>query len=644
MGLVKEYINVGRVQSLPDDVINHIAAGEVVERPASVVKELVENALDAEARSIQVTAQGGGIDLIQVDDDGIGMDTDDATHCFQRHATSKLRTLSDLEALTTMGFRGEALPSIAAVSRLQMTSRRAANVAGTRVIIEGGRVDSVETCGAPPGTSFRIADLFFNTPARRKFLKSPATESGHIVQGFTSLALTATDVHMTLRLNGSLHTQAAPTKSLGERLDMIFGAGLQDQLLDIEHLEDELQITGLIARSTFHRATRRQQFFFVNQRPVQSRTLNQALYDAYRTLLPRDRHPVVCVFLTLPPSEVDVNVHPAKLEVRFRRERHLYDCFRRLLIRRLEETLLGPARTAADGSALASSGARPVPVMWGTGSTATPRSEPAIPQTLNPSDHDTTASSFGARFTASSTPTEPSPATTSAASAADVSSPGVDGAWSDGLGFHTGYPAEGNAVLDGEPLGQLHETYLLVQYPEGVFIVDQHAAHERVVYERLVAKMQASLAESQHLLFPVNIDLNGVDPDWLEACLPRLASFGFSLEPFGGHTYRMHSVPALLAERDHAAALMDVLDVLRTPNADEAPEHAATGVPSVLHRVVTVMACHGAIRAHQRLQDAEMRALLRDLARTPRPFTCPHGRPVLVNVALSDIEKTFLRR
>ncbi len=627
---------MGRVQSLPDDVINHIAAGEVVERPASVVKELVENALDAEARSIHVTSQGGGIDLIQVDDDGVGMDADDATHCFQRHATSKLRTLSDLEALATMGFRGEALPSIAAVSRLQMTSRCAADVAGTRVVIEGGRVDRVETCGAPPGTSFRIADLFFNTPARRKFLKSPATESGHIVQGFTALALTATDVHMTLRLNGRLHTQAAPTQSLGERLDMIFGAGLQDQLLDIEHVEDGLQITGLIARATFHRATRRQQFFFVNQRPVQSRSLNQALYDAYRTLLPRDRHPVVCVFLTLPPSEVDVNVHPAKLEVRFRRERHIYDCLRRLLIRRLEETLIGPSGPAVRspaGPAPDSPTVRPVPMMWGTAPASTPES--AVPQALRTSGGDAASPGPAKAWSSPSGPPTPSPRAASADQSADQS---------EGLGFHTGYPAEGSAVLDGEPLGQLHETYLLVQYPEGVFIVDQHAAHERIVYERLVAKMQASLAESQQLLFPVNIDLNGVDPDWLEACMPRLTSFGFSLEPFGGQTYRMHSVPALLAERDHAAALMDVLDVLRTPNADEAPEHAATGVPSVLHRVVTVMACHGAIRAHQRLQDAEMRALLRDLARTPRPFTCPHGRPVLVNVALSDIEKTFLRR
>ena len=618
---------MGRVQPLPDDVINHIAAGEVVERPASVVKELIENALDAQSRSIHVTAEGGGIDLIQVDDDGMGMDADDAMHCFQRHATSKLRTLGDLESLATMGFRGEALPSIAAVSRLQMISRCAADMAGTRVVIEGGRVDRVETCGAPPGTSFRIADLFYNTPARRKFLKSPSTESGHIVQCFTSLALTATDVHMTLRLNGRLHTQAAPTKALGERLDMLLGAGLQDQLLDVEHVDDTVRVTGLIARATFHRATRRQQFFFVNQRPVQSRALSQALYDAYRTLLPRDRHPVVCVFLNLPPGEVDVNVHPAKLEVRFRRERHIYDCIRRLMSRRLQETLMGPAAAIP---AFETPAARPVPMMWGA---------PAVPQTFHASPSDTSPVPFAGSPLAPPAPTE-SPARVSGPPSAAK----ADGEWRHGLGFHTGYPAEGSAVLDGEPLGQLHETYLLVQYPEGVFIVDQHAAHERVVYERLIAKMQASLAESQHLLFPVNIDLNGVDPDWLEACLPRLTSFGFSLEPFGGPTYRLHSVPALLAERDHAAALMDVLDVLRTPNADEAPEHAATGVPSVLHRAVTVMACHGAIRAHQRLGDAEMRALLRDLARTPRPFTCPHGRPVLVNVALSDIEKTFLRR
>ncbi len=631
---------MGRVQSLPDDVINHIAAGEVVERPASVVKELIENALDAQARSVHVTAQGGGIDLIQVDDDGIGMDADDATHCFQRHATSKLRTLSDMASLDTMGFRGEALPSIAAVSRVQMTTRCAADVAGTQVIIEGGHVERVESCGAPPGTSFRIADLFYNTPARRKFLKSPATESGHIVQCFTSLALTASDVHMTLRLNGRLHTQAAPTKSLGERLDMIFGAGLQDQLLEIEHTEDDLQVTGLVARATFHRATRRQQFFFVNNRPVQSRSLNQALYDAYRTLLPRDRHPVVCVFFSMPPSEVDVNVHPAKLEVRFRRERHIYDCFRRTVIRRLQETLVGPS---SEVSPVGETAARPVPMMWGSTST---ESGPSPEVTSSPSPM--IAQPFASSVTA--TPNALTESGTSAFSRPPVASnpsgasAAPDGEWPEGLGFHTGYPVEGRSVLDGEPLGQLHETYLLVQYPEGVFIVDQHAAHERVMYERLVAKMQGALAETQHLLFPVNVDLSGIDPDWLETCLPGLTSYGFTLEPFGGHTYRLHSVPALLAERDHAAALMDVLDVLRTPNADEAPEHAATGVPSILHRVVTVMACHGAIRAHQRLQDAEMRALLRDLAQTPRPFTCPHGRPVLVNVALSDIEKTFLRR
>jgi DNA mismatch repair protein MutL len=215
---------------------------------------------------------------------------------------------------------------------------------------------------------------------------------------------------------------------------------------------------------------------------------------------------------------------------------------------------------------------------------------------------------------------------------------------SAGLDLHAGYPTVGRSILQGDPLGQLHDTYILVQYPEGVFIVDQHAAHERVVYERLIARMQQEPPQAQRLLFPAHLDLGGVDPAWLEASLPRLSALGFDLEAFGGKTYRLQSVPALLAQRDYTAALMDVLEVLRTPAADETPAEAATGVPGVMHRLVTVMACHGAIRAHQHLQPDEMRALLQDLGQTPRPFTCPHGRPVLLNVALTDIEKTFLRR
>ncbi len=598
---------MGRVQTLPEDVINHIAAGEVVERPASVVKELIENALDAQASSIHVTVHNGGVELIQVDDDGMGMDADDAVQCFQRHATSKLRAVTDLDQVHTMGFRGEALPSIAAVSRLHMVSRCPQDVVGMQVIIEGGVLASVDACGAPPGTSFRVRDLFYNTPARRKFLKSPTTESSHIAACFTALALMAREVHMTLRLNGRLHIQAASAKALGDRLDMVFGAGLQDQLLSIEDAEADWQVQGLIARATFHRATRRQQFFFVNGRPVHSRTLSHALYEAYRTLVPRDRHPVAFVFLTLPPGEVDVNVHPAKLEVRFRQERQLYDRLRRLMQRCLRDHFAGtPPAEAADQAAPDASG-RTMPMMWpASAPDATPPPTVTPPSSAPP-------------------PTAASPA-------------------SEALDLHTGYPAAGRAVLDGEPVGQLHETYLLVQYPGGVFIVDQHAAHERVVYERLIATLQHGHGEAQRLLFPVNLDFGGIDPAWLETALPRLATLGFALDPFGGATYRLHSVPALLAERDYAAALMDVLEALRTPGGDETPEAAATGVPGILHRTVTAMACHGAIRAHQRLPHDAMRALLRDLAQTPRPFTCPHGRPVLLNVALTDIEKQFLRR
>jgi DNA mismatch repair protein MutL len=596
---------VGRVQILPDSVVNQIAAGEVVDRPAAVVKELLENALDAQARTIRVAVQGGGVTLIQVDDDGIGMDAEDAVQCFTRHATSKLRTLDDLGCLHTMGFRGEALPSIAAVARFQLVTRRGEDVSGTRVAVEGGVLAEVEACGAPAGTSVQVRDLFYNTPARRKFLKHASTEVSHITHCFMHLALTALPVHMTLHLNGRAHLQALPTAHLGERLDMVFGTGLQEQLLEVEETIEGWHVYGLIAKATFHRATRRQQGFFVNNRPVQNRVLSHALYDAYRTLLPRDRHPVAFLFLTMPPQDVDVNVHPAKLEVRFRQEAVVHDRLRRLLQRRLQASLQGPAAIeppATPPPAGAAMPERAVPMLW---------QRPAAVAVA---------------------PTTPLP---------DVATPTMA---AQGLGFHAGYPVEGRAILEGQPLGQLHDTYILLQYPGGVFIVDQHAAHERVVYERLRARFQDSPGTAQRLLFPATLELGAFEPQWLDACLTRLATLGFALEPFGGQTYRLHSVPALLAERDYAAALMDILEVLRAPGDDDPLAGPTWEVPQVLERVLTVMACHGAIRAHQRLQTEEMRAVLQELARTEMPFTCPHGRPVLLNVALSEIEKKFLRR
>jgi DNA mismatch repair protein MutL len=598
---------VGQVQTLPENVINHIAAGEVVERPASVVKELLENALDAQARTIKVSVQGGGTECIRVDDDGIGMDAEDVVRCFTRHATSKVRALGDLDRLTTLGFRGEALPSIAAVSRLHLVSRWRQEVEATRVVLTAGSVTSVEACGAPPGTSVQVHDLFYNTPARLKFLKSPATEASHIAQSFLRLALTAPDVHMTLHVNGRLHTQALPTTALGDRLEMVFGTGLQDNLLEVAYTDEAVQIHGFIAKATFHHTTRRQQFFFVNGRPVQNRALSQALYQAYRPLLPRERHPVAFVFLTVPPETVDVNVHPAKLEVRFRQERRLYDCLRRLMQQRLHDSLEGP-------SAL-----RSVPPLPG-GAPVSP--EPPVPMMWQANAAPDTGEPPRARST--------------------IIQP--DAASSRDLGLYAGYPEAGRVILDGYPLGQLHDTYILMQYPDGVFIVDQHAAHERVVYERLWSRFQDGPGDAQELLFPVPLELGGVDPQWLASCLPRLAQLGFTLEPFGGRTYRLLSVPAVLAERDCAAALMDLLEVLRTPADDEPSGASPEGVSQVLDRLVTVMACHGAIRAHQRLQEAEIRALLQDLARTASPFTCPHGRPVLLNVALAEIEKKFLRR
>ena len=602
---------MGQVQTLPEGVINHIAAGEVVERPASIVKELLENALDAQAQTIKVMVQKGGVELIQVDDDGIGMDADDAVQCFTRHATSKITTLTDLDHLTTLGFRGEALPSIASVSRLNLVTRCQAAKAATRVKMDGGDLVGVEACGAPPGTSIRVSELFYNTPARLKFLKHPTTEASHVTQCFTGLALLAQHVHMSLYLNDRLHTQA-PVASLGERIEAIFGAGLQQELLSLEDTTDGLRVHGFIAKATFHRATRRQQFLFVNGRLVQSRAISHALYEAYRTLLPRDRHPVSFLFLTLPGSDVDVNVHPAKLEVRFRQEARLYDHLRRLFQRRLQESLSAPIPNATDngqttGSIPAPAARGNVPMMWQTNDlgTAEPRAEPDdVPDPAPPLGW--------------SAPASPTP----------------------GLKLYAGYPEANRVILEGRPVGQLHDTYILLQYPSGMMVVDQHAAHERVIYERLRAQLHDGPVASQHLLFPATFDLSATDPQWVESRLPQLESLGFNLEPFGGNTFRLLSVPAVLASRDYSAALMDILETLRSPTVEDVFEE---GLPRLFHRLLTVTACHAAIRAHQRLQDEEMRALMHDLARSNMPFTCPHGRPVLLHVALPEIEKKFLR-
>ena len=601
---------MGKVHTLPEGVVNRIAAGEVVERPASIVKELLENALDAGAQTIKVAVRKGGVESIQVDDDGIGMDADDAVRCFTRHATSKISTLADLDDLTTLGFRGEALPSIASVSRMHLVTKSQTTRAATRVRLEGGEISCVEACGAPSGTSIQVNDLFYNTPARLKFLKHPTTEASHVTQCFTGLALLAQHVHMSLHLNERLHTQV-PAGDLGERVEAIFGAGLQQQLLPLEARSDGLQVHGLIAKATFHRATRRQQFLFVNGRVVQSRAVSHALYEAYRTLLPRDRHPVSFVFVSLPGSDIDVNVHPAKLEVRFRQEARLYDYLRRLFRQRLQESLGTPLpETTANGLPEIpppDSVARGrVPAMWQ--SSHVNRAVTAEPDDIP----------------------DPTPAV-SRSSGAD---PGQE------LELYAGYPEANRVILEGSPVGQLHDTYILLQYPGGMMFVDQHAAHERVVYERLRAQMHDGFVESQRLLFPATLDLGATDLRWVESISPQLESFGFNLEHFGGSAFRLLAVPAVLASRDYSSAVMDILETLRSPAVEDVFEE---GLPRLFHRLLTVTACHAAIRAHQRLQQDEMVGLMRDLARSSMPFTCPHGRPVLLHVGLTEIEKRFLR-
>ena len=424
---------------------------------------------------------------------------------FTRHATSKISTLEDLEDLTTLGlsWRG------AAQHRFGFKNAPDNQEPGNQGRDTGpvGRRRNLlawNPAGRRPARRFRSAISSTTRPARLKFLKHPTTEASHITQCFTGLALLAQGVHMSLRLNERLHTQV-PVGNLGERVEAIFGAGLQQELLALEERTDGLQVHGFVAKPTFHRATRRQQFLFVNGRVVQSRPVSHALYEAYRTLLPRDRHPVSFLFVTLPGSDIDVNVHPAKLEVRFRQEARLYDYLRRLFRQRLQESLSTPLPETTDNGA---PGIPPpdwvarsrVPMMWQTGQ------------------------ADRAMATKSDDILDPSPPP-------DRSSPAGPG---QELNLYAGYPEANRVILEGTPVGQLHDTYILLQYPGGMMFVDQHAAHERVVYERLRAQMQDGPVESQRLLFPATLDLGATDSRWVESCAPQLESLGFSLEAFWG--------------------------------------------------------------------------------------------------------------
>jgi DNA mismatch repair protein MutL len=599
------------IRQLSEGVVNRIAAGEVVERPASVVKELVENALDAGARAIEIVTDGGGRRLIRVADDGCGMSAEDLALAVERHATSKLPD-DDLLDIRTLGFRGEALPSIGAVARLAIASRPPGAAHAFAITVEGGVKSPLRPAALAAGTRVEVRDLFYATPARLKFLKSDRSESEAIRDVVRRLAMSRPDVAFTVagEERAPVTWAAALPGPPGrlKRLADVLGAEFQANAVEIKGGRDGFAVAGFAALPTLSRANSLGQYLFVNGRPVRDKLLIGVVRGAYADYLPRDRHPVVALFVTLDPREVDVNVHPAKAEVRFRDPALV----RGLLIRALQEALAREGARAATTSGGATIAAFRPALPGGRGGWDWRRS-PARPLD----------GALMAR--AGSGLAEPAQA------AFDAGMPGADARAS----------LADPAGLAERPLGaaraQLHETYIVAQTHDGLIIVDQHAAHERIVYERLKAELARSGVARQILLIPEIVELDEADVERMLARSAELARYGLVIEAFGPGALAVQETPALLGEIDAAALVRDLAEHLAEWDATLPLER------SLMH-VAATMACHSSVRAGRRLKPEEMNALLREMETTPNSGQCNHGRPTYVELKLADIERLFGRK
>ena len=610
------------IRQLSEAVVNRIAAGEVVERPASVVKELVENALDAGARRIDILTDGGGRRLIRITDDGDGMTRADLALAVERHATSKLAD-DDLVAISTLGFRGEALPSIGAAARLAITTRHADEPHAWVIEVDAGAKSDVKPAALGQGTRVDVRDLFYATPARLKFLKSDRTEAEAVLDVVRRLAMSRPDVAFTLagEERPPLHFAAVLGDSAGRlvRLGDVLGAEFRANAVEIAAEREEVRIEGFAALPTLTRANSLGQYLFVNGRPIRDRLLLGAVRAAYADYLPRDRHPLLALFVVLPPSEVDINVHPAKAEVRFRNA----GLVRALIVHALKTALVREAtRAATTGGAATIAAFRGSPLPGRAAATWR--------------DRATSGRDVGAAFAplhgGFAAPTQSAFAV--GAPAADLRND------SNGVVVRSEEQSGDRTLLD-HPLGaaraQVHDTYIVAQTQDGLVVVDQHAAHERIVYERLKEAIAKAGVPRQILLIPEIVELDEADVERLVSHADELSGYGLVIEAFGPGAVALRETPALLGEINGASLIRDLAE-----HIDEWDE--ALPLERRLMQVASSMACHGSVRAGRRLKPEEMNALLREMERTPNSGQCNHGRPTYIELKLTDIERLFGRR
>lgn len=674
---------MGRIHVLSENVANKIAAGEVVERPASVAKELLENSLDAGATRIRIQVEAGGKKLIQITDNGCGMVRDDALLAFERHATSKIKNAEDLLSVATLGFRGEALPSIASVSRLRLETRAHEEVSGTVVEINGGKIFKVEEVGLPPGTSIAVRDLFFNIPARKKFLKAESTELSHIASLVTHYALAHPDKHFELHCATNAMLVAPPVAGYSERVYQVFGKEVLDQLIPIAAVQPleriglpqpppwrrkeeahtpvlepadgddtlesppsfgEFRVHGFVSKPEIQKLNRNSIYVFVNGRLIRDRLVQHAIIEAYRNILPPTVFPVVLLFLDLPNGEVDVNVHPSKTEVRFRQQSVMHD-----FVRESVRAALMKARPVPQFAVEISAHPTASPSLAGTGSAvpsgasvdAMARASFYTPSFSQPfSLQAPVPPPISERFqfgegisvdgnAALSLVRAPAPEPISITNINDSCAPPIP----DGAEVASDLAP---ALASLRPLGQIRDSFILAVNPEGLWIVDQHVAHERVLFERILKQRAAQKVESQRLLLPLVLELTLAQQAVFADIADELARNGFEVEPFGARSVAVKVAPAGVDAPAVEHLLHELLDQFSR-------EEQALNLDRIRARIAASIACHAAIKVNMPLEQNKMEWLLAELAKTDCPMTCPHGRPVVLRYSMKDIQKAFKR-
>ncbi len=659
---------MGRIHVLSENVANKIAAGEVVERPASVVKELLENALDAGARRIRVSVEAGGKKLIQVTDDGCGMVRDDAMLAFERHATSKIRNTDDLLSIATLGFRGEALPSIASVSRLRLETHASEDAAGTVIEIAGGKLLTVEEAGLPLGTAITVRDLFFNIPARRKFLKAESTELSHIASLVTHYALAHPEMHWELHSATNAILIAPPVADHSQRIYQVFGKETLDQLIPLsallplarvglpqpppwrrneeedqaEPVKGEVKLHGFVSRPEIQKLNRNSIFIFVNGRLIRDRVVQHALTEAYRNIIPPSVYPVVLLFLEMPFTEVDVNVHPSKTEVRFRQSSLLHDFIRDSVRAVLMKTRPVPAfmteiHAQPTASPSLTSGARD----FAGGELLVTEADAAF--ALRPPE----PAPFNARlqFEGNGFAVEGNAAVPVARFGPQTfggPAPGATATIAAGQNACSAVVAEDDAPVGLEslatlrPLGQIRDSFILAVNPQGLWIIDQHVAHERILFEKICRQRLADSPERQQLLMPLIIELTPGQMAVFAEISDELHRNGFEVEPFGSRTIAVKTTTAGVGAGDVEHLLHEILEQFER-------EEQALDLNKIRTNIAASIACHAAIKVNMPLEQNKMEWLLSELAKTDCPMSCPHGRPVVLRYSVRDIQRAFKR-